>query len=110
MQGVKSEESQAMAAIVSGSTRSLDDTSPPPERALSLQPHSSEEDPQVSGVEQAAVQQHKDEADLSIERVNICYRLFRISWVKPRPRRLQERLQVFAIKPSRKYFSTESNR
>lgn len=67
--GVKSEESHAMAAIVSGSTRSLDDTSPPPERALSLQPHSSEEDPQVSGVEQAAVQQHKDEADLSIERL-----------------------------------------
>lgn len=71
VQSVKTEEPQAMAAIVSGSTHSLDDMSPPSERASSLQPHSSEEEPQVSGVEHASVQ-HKDEADLSIARVNIC--------------------------------------
>ncbi|KAI5621667.1 zinc finger and BTB domain-containing protein 12 [Silurus asotus] len=66
---VKTEESQVIAAIVSGSTRSLDDMSPPAERASSLQPHSSEgEPPQVSGVEHAGVQ-HKDEVDLSVPRL-----------------------------------------
>lgn len=71
VQSMKTEESQAMAAIVSGSTRSLDDASPPTERASSLQPHSSEDEPQVSGVEHAGVQR-RDEADLSIARVNTC--------------------------------------
>lgn len=68
---MKPEESQAMAALVSGSSRPLDNTSPPSERASSLQPHSSKDEPQVSGVEHAVVQ-HRDEADLSIARVNIC--------------------------------------
>lgn len=71
VQSVKTEGSQAMASIVSGSTHSLGDMSPPSERASSLQPHSSEEELQVSGVEHAGVQ-HRDEADLSIARVNIC--------------------------------------
>lgn len=67
-----------MAEIVSGSTHSLDDMSPPSERASSLQPHSSEEEqPQVSGVEHAGLQ-HRDEADLSVARVSICHRLRRI--------------------------------
>lgn len=61
-----------MAGIVSGSSRPLDNTSPPSERASSLQPHSSEEELQVSGVEHAGVQ-HRDEADLSIVRVNISF-------------------------------------
>lgn len=65
---MKTEEPQVMAAIVSGSTHSLDTSTP--ERASSLQPHSSEEEPRVSGVEHTGVQ-HKDEADLSIVRVSI---------------------------------------
>lgn len=73
VQPVKTEESQTMAAIVSGSTRSLDGASPPSDRASSLQPHSSEEEPQASGVDHVGVQ-HKDEADLSVARVNTCLR------------------------------------
>lgn len=69
------EESQAMAAIVSGSTRSLD-MLPPSERASSLQPHSSEEEPQVSGV--GAAVQHRDEADFSIARVNMLIASFHV--------------------------------
>ncbi|TSK28270.1 Zinc finger and BTB domain-containing protein 12 [Bagarius yarrelli] len=58
---VKTEDSKAMATLVSRSTCSLDGTS-------SLQPHSSEEEPQVSGVDRARVQ-HKDEADLSLSQI-----------------------------------------
>ncbi|XP_060721575.1 zinc finger and BTB domain-containing protein 12-like isoform X1 [Tachysurus vachellii] len=62
---VKTEESQGMAAIVSGSTH---DMSPPSERASSLQPHSSEGEPQVSGVDHTGAH-HRDEADLSVVRL-----------------------------------------
>ncbi|KAM9434519.1 uncharacterized protein Hap1MRO34_002284 isoform 2-T2 [Clarias gariepinus] len=67
---VKTEESQVLASMVSGSTRSLDSMSPPSERASSLQPHSSEEEPQVSGVEHAG-SQRRDEADLSGVRLRV---------------------------------------
>ncbi|XP_062865871.1 zinc finger and BTB domain-containing protein 12-like [Trichomycterus rosablanca] len=54
LSSVKTEESQAMPVIVNGST--LESMSPPAERTASLQPHSSEDEPLVSGVEQPAIQ------------------------------------------------------
>ncbi|XP_076864536.1 zinc finger and BTB domain-containing protein 12-like isoform X2 [Brachyhypopomus gauderio] len=67
---LKTEDTQSMPVIVSGSAHSLDSVSPPSDHTSSLQPHSSEEEAQVSGDERPVTQQRdEDDDDLSIHQV-----------------------------------------
>lgn len=74
IQTVKSEDPQSMPVIVSGSTHSLGSISSPSDTA-SLHPHSSGKELQAADAELSNIT-HKDDSDLTIHRVNICWFCF----------------------------------